>query len=97
MMQIPSAELFLGMFDPSVHAAIESRLARPGVIGVACFENQDFSSSRFGDRTALIYGPGCTIKTRDEIAKQRLGDVPSRFQYPVAYYEKAFHEKEPQP
>lgn len=79
---------YLALFDKEVHAAILERLNRKDVDGVVCFVNLDFSSSQFGHRTALIYGPGCTYKTLEETAAGHLGDVPSRFQYPQEYYQK---------
>ena len=79
---------FLALYDPEVHAAIIERLNRRDVSGVVSYENLDLCSSQCGHRTALIYGPGCTYKTLDEAAAGRLGDVPSRFEYPREYYAK---------
>lgn len=48
------------------------------------FEVLDLSSSQVGHRTFLAYGPGRT-HTKETAAAGRLGDVPSRFAYAVAY------------
>ena len=78
---------FLELFDPSVRGAIERNAAKPGVDAVVCFEVLQMDSSKFGHRQALIVGPGCTYKVSDiEGAGFRLGDVPSRFAYPVALW-----------
>lgn len=79
---------FLTLFAPAVQDAIVKIYAREDVSGVVCYENLDLSSSQIGTRSALAYGPGCQVKTIEEAAKYRLGDVPSRFQYPVAYASK---------
>jgi hypothetical protein len=63
--------------------------ARHDVEGVMAFRVEQLDSSQAGHMTFLIYGPGCTYKTVDEIAAGRLGDVPSRFAYPFAYWSKA--------
>lgn len=77
-------EQFLGRFEAGVRDALLANGRKPGVSHLVLFENLDFCSSNFGQRTALIVGPGCTY-TLEQAAGNRLGDVPSRFQYPVAY------------
>lgn len=79
---------FIALFDPEVHDEINTRLDRPDVAGVVCFENLDLDSPNLGIRSALIYGPGCTAKNISDLRERHLGDVPSRFQYPVFYYQK---------
>jgi len=48
------------------------------------FENQDFWSSRLGDRKWLFVGPTCTSKSPEELDGHWLGDQPSQRLYPVA-------------
>jgi hypothetical protein len=79
---------FFELFDEEVHDALRAQLKKPNVRGIVCFDNPQMDSSHFGDRTAVIYGEGCTSATLEAICKGRLGDVPSRFQYPVKYYIK---------
>lgn len=79
---------FLALFDPEVHEAIRANARKDGVEAVICMENLDMWSSQLGHRTALIVGPGCTfqLKQIETLPNFRLGDVPSRFQYPTAYW-----------
>jgi hypothetical protein len=88
---------FLALFDTEVHEAIRRNAAKPGVEAVVCMENLDMCSSQFGARTAMIVGPGCTYQLSqiETLPNFRLGDVPSRFQYPTAYW--PITKKEPQP
>ena len=72
----------------SIHARLEQSLKKEGVDYLVLFENQQFDSSEFGKRSILSVGPTCTYKTLEEVAKGHLGNVPSRFQYPVSYVEK---------
>lgn len=83
--QLPEEE-FLALFDTSVHEAIKANAAKEGVEAVICFENLDMWSSQFGLRTAMIVGPSCTYQLATLGPDFRLGDVPSRFQYPTAYW-----------
>lgn len=77
MKEITMKEL-CDMFDKSVHEAIERISKRDDVSHVVVFENQDFCSSEFGKRTAMIIGPGCTYKTLDDIKNRYLNDLPSQ-------------------
>lgn len=81
-------EEFIALFDPEVHPALKANLDRPDVAGIVCFENLDIGSPSLGHRAALIYGPGCTAKRLADLRDRHLGDVPSRFQWPVHYYQK---------
>lgn len=81
-------EEFLALFQKELHSQINRHIDRRDVLGVVCFENIDMSSSDLGQRSALIYGAKCTCKTLDICLAGRLGDVPSRFQYPKYYYVK---------
>lgn len=81
-------EQFLALFDPEVHETIRTKANQPGVEAVVCMEVLQMDSSCFGMRSALIVGPDCSyqlaqIETHPNF---RLGDVPSRFQYPTAYW-----------
>ena len=79
---------FIALFTEDVHDQINTLLDRPDVAGVVCFENLALDSPCLGHRTALIYGPGCENKVLTDLRERHLGDVPSRFQYPVFYYQK---------
>ena len=71
------------MFDLSVHDALE-RLAQDARY-IVVYEVLDFWSSRFGHRTALKVGPGCSVESLEQALQIWLGDLPSQRQYPVAY------------
>lgn len=81
-------EDFLTLFTEDVHDQINTLLDRPDVAGVVCFENLNLGSPELGQRSALIYGPGCENKTIDDLRDRHLGDVLGRFQWPVHYYQK---------
>lgn len=78
---------FLDMFDPSVHDQILASAARyKDCEALVCFQKLDLSSSQRGQTTALVVGPSNTYKLSDIVKPEaRLGDLPSRFQYPVAF------------
>lgn len=80
---------FLELFDPSVHDRLRECARRDGVSHLVCFEVLDLWSSHLGQRTAMTVGPGCTYKDLDAVREGRLGDVPSRFQYPTVYVDVA--------
>jgi hypothetical protein len=79
---VPMISEFLELFDASVRDRIFKNISQPDVSGCVCFEVLQLDSSSRGHRQALIYGPGCTYKTAEEICAGHLGDVPSRFAYP---------------
>lgn len=81
--ELPQAE-YLRLFDPSVRDAVRASLQRPGVAAAICYEVLDMCSSQHGRRTSMICGPGCTY-TLEQGLSHRLGDVPSRFAYPIHY------------
>ncbi len=83
-----SKEEFWKLFDASVHASLDAQWRREDVSHLVCFTCGDMWSSLCGHRTALAIGPSCTYKTMDESRENRLGDVPSRFQYPTEFVEK---------
>lgn len=83
---------FLRLFEEELHGKIRGAALRPGITHVVCFENLDMWSSQFGRRVALAVGErpaGAEVPTwklSDVLAPHfRLGDLPSQFQYPVAY------------
>lgn len=80
-------EDFLKLFDEGVHGKIRGSALGDGVTHVVCFQNIDMWSSQLGRRTSMIVGSKQTY-TLEKILRDpscHLGDVPSRFQYPVAY------------
>lgn len=83
-----SKEEFFAQFDPEVHAKIEALLKRSDVDGAILFENTNLSSSACGERTAVIFGPGCTYKSAGSAEGKWLNDLPSQRQYPRAAYVK---------
>lgn len=88
MKQLKETE-FLDLFDPSIHDKILASAARyPDCEGIVCFENQDLGivCRRGLERKALVVGPSNTYTLSDcQKPGARLGDVPSRFQYPTFY------------
>ena len=77
---------FKALFDGSLGEWIEKKLTMPTARGLVCFENIDFGSSRFGDRTAMVVGDDCTYKTVEECEGRHLYDLPSQRQYATHYY-----------
>jgi hypothetical protein len=77
---------FLELFDPSVHDRLKAVAGRPDVEALVCCECLQLDSSFAGHRTAVALGPGCTYQVEEIEKGFRLGDVPSRFQYPVALW-----------
>jgi len=88
--KLPWAE-FIKQFDGSVHAFIASNRKKEDVTGVACLRCQVMDSSRFGQTTALIYGPTCTFKSVEQMEKQQGGiyitGLPSSASFPINYTE----------
>ena len=81
--QIPTLTKFLDLFHESVTERIHSLVElRDDVAGVCCFEVLQMDSPAFGNRSAVVFGPGCTYKAAEEIVAGHLGSVPSRFAYP---------------
>lgn len=82
-----SLEDFMRLFDETVHGKIRGAALAEGATHVVCFENIDMWSSQLGHRTALVVGTkqSWTLEGLLGTPYFRLGDVPSRFQYPVAY------------
>lgn len=80
-----TAEEFLKLFNKEVYNQIAESLANFQSDNVVCFENHDFSSSRFGDRSALGVGKNNTYKNIKECEGRWLNDLPSQRQYPTCY------------
>lgn len=84
--QLSKQEL-LDMFDESVHEKILEAAARyPDAEAIVVFENVDMSSSRLGERSALVVGPSNTFTNVEDASDKWLGDLPSERQYPTAYW-----------
>jgi len=79
---------YLGLFDAEVRPQIVEMLARDDVEGAIGFENMQMGSSQMGARTSVIYGPGCTFKSVDDVKGKHLNDLPSQRQYPRYVYSK---------
>lgn len=79
-----NATAFFGLFDPET---LKAAAAREGVTHLVLFENQQMDASEYGAASACIVGPGRTFATLDEAFAARLGELPSRFQYPTGYVE----------
>ena len=73
----------LAELDESVHEAIKDAAAINQASAIVVIENLDMWSSRHGDKSALCVGPTCTYKRVEDV--KRIGDVPSRFQYPKVW------------
>lgn len=82
---------FIAQFDESIREAIIRARNREGVVGVAALQCEVMDSSRFGVKTALIYGPGCTYKTVMEMLANPGGiyptGLPSSASFPISYTE----------
>lgn len=81
-------ELIEHLTNVESQASLERQIARPDVTAAIVYQNLQMDSSQHGHIVVLVVGPGCTYKTISSAAVGRLGDVPSRFLYAVAYYKK---------
>lgn len=72
----------LEMVDEDIRGRLAAMASKDGVSGVVCFENMQVGLL-CGQRHFMIYGPDCTYK---DVPTGHLGDVPSRFAWPVAYW-----------
>ena len=82
-------------FDQDIQETVQARWDDERTLGAVLYQVQDMCSSQFGHVTILVYGPGWSCQSKEQVVKNypRLGDVPSRFAYPVAFAEKgAKHE-----
>jgi hypothetical protein len=80
---------FLAEFNPDIHEAIGKVMAKLNTKGMVLFENMQMDSSRFAEKSALMVG-GESLPDWEAVTAPgcRLGDVPSRFKYPVAFWRK---------
>ena len=89
-----SIEEYLDLFEPEVHDAIRESLTREGVAGAVCMVNHVFDSGRVGHRVSMIFGPGCTFKSMEQIERQSnpggiyTNGQPSSASFPEGYVEK---------
>jgi hypothetical protein len=71
---------------PESVLAVRKALERyPDAEAVVRYENQQMDSSEFGSVSFLIVGPSNSLSLEGAQKGAPLGDVPSRFKYPVAY------------
>jgi hypothetical protein len=84
-----SWDSLITLADKGIRERLCDMAAREGVAGLAVFRVEQMDSSQFGRMHFLIYGPDCSLKTIEDIAANRLRDVPSRFAYPFAYWSKS--------
>jgi len=49
--------------------------------------NETFDSSAFGQQSVLMCGPACTVKTAEDLDRNRAvaGDLPSQWKLPIIY------------
>jgi hypothetical protein len=82
---------FVKQYDKSVHEAIEVCRKRSDVTGMVTLQCEVLDSSRCGHLTAMIYGPGCTFKSVDDMLKLPGGvyptGLPSSAAFPINYTE----------
>lgn len=78
----------MDLADPEVHDSLAGMINRHDVAGICVYECLDLGSPEIGQKSFMVFGPGCTTKTIEECYKGHLGDVPSRFRHPVAHYLK---------
>ncbi len=83
-----SFDYLLSLFDLNVHARIHKLAASPDTTALVVFECQQFDSSNIGKRTVMAIGPERTCSTVEQALTERLGSVPSNFQYPTVFWVK---------
>jgi hypothetical protein len=83
--QVSKAEfLKRGQFDAAMPIQGVFKLY-PDAVAVVLFENQNMSSSRMGEATALAVGPSNTFKSVADCEGKWLKDLPSQRQYPTVW------------
>ena len=87
LVEVTSDELLKAFADNvEFQKQVEKMGKDQGAVIMVLFENLQMDSSKFGEKQILfIGGPTNTYKTLEDIRGQRLGDVPSRFQYPTKW------------
>jgi hypothetical protein len=78
----------LEKFPSDLWPDIERVFNQPTVDGLVLFECIQLDSSSLGMRTVVVFGPGCSTRTLDGLAKKHLYDLPSQRQYPTAFVSK---------
>jgi hypothetical protein len=58
---------FVKEFGSEVEEALTSSRKHEGTTGLVCLVNHVMDSSKFGERHAMRYGPGCTYKSLEQI------------------------------
>ncbi len=79
----------LRLASPEIEHLIMAGCTRKGADGYAVFRVEQMDSSAYGKISFMLFGPGCTYKTIDEVAGRHLGQTPSQFAYPFAYWSKS--------
>jgi hypothetical protein len=82
--EIPFDDL-LKLADPDLHDVLKNMVATEGTDGIMVYEVLDMSSSAFGARHFMVFGPTRTYKTAEAAADGHLNDLPSQRAYPTAY------------
>ncbi len=82
--EIPLAEL-RELMDPSIHDGISRLAEMEGAEALVLYECLQMDSSCLGMRTVVVAGRAPISQTLRKAVDGRLGDVPSRFQYPVKF------------
>lgn len=68
---------FLAEFEPKVHKMLTESRGVDGCDGMVVMRCEVFDSSRFGEKTAMRYGPDCTFKTLEDTTKSPGGIYPT--------------------
>lgn len=78
---------FWAALDPEFQEAITERLTKltHKPTHLVLFENQNFSSSHFGEQQILLVGPDFSHKTIEELDGKWIGAVPSVMMYATTY------------
>ena len=80
---------FLAQYDPSIRDAITENRWKVGVDGIVTLQCEVLDSSRCGMLTAMIYGPGCTYKSVEDMLKNPGGiyptGLPSSAAFPINF------------
>lgn len=79
----------LECMDVSTHEQIARLAGREGFRGFVMYRNETFDSSCFGEEKMMACGDeGYFTYTIAKALVSHLGDVPSRFMYPIWFYDK---------
>jgi hypothetical protein len=75
----------LERMDPSTHHAIREAIHVNQATAIVLYRNNDMCSSHLGESTVVCIGGLCSSQSLDSINGLHLGDVPSRFQWPIEW------------